>query len=220
MHHEKPNFYKSMYKILGIMEKEPPLPQMWVETWWEYLHKSLQWFASYGDSCLALAKKMIAGLPDSDCHLAVWKDILKMASSPLIQVERAFMTEFLELFIIPALKYCQSADKETGFDPGYLARLWPITIREHILTLECYKEFPCDHMHFPKTENQLVDSLKDINHQDFFRNHIQTPFLKEAIQCITQHGSNWLEFSKVFAMGADQRCNNLMWRAIIRSFNK
>ena len=161
---------------------------------------------------------MIARLPNSDCHLAVWKDILKMASSPLIQVERAFMTEFLELFIIPALKYCQSADKEMGFGPGYLARIWPLTVREHILTLECYKEFPCDY--FPKTENQLVNSLKDISHQDFFRNHIQAPFLKEAIQCITQHGSNWLEFPKMFAMGADQRCNNLMWRAILRSFNK
>ena len=32
LHQKRPNFYKSMYAILGLFYKEPPLPQMWVET--------------------------------------------------------------------------------------------------------------------------------------------------------------------------------------------
>ena len=87
VHHEKPEFYKSMYKILGILEKSPPLPQMWVETRWEYLHKHLRWFSKYEIACLSLAKKMISRLPSSDSHLTVWKDIVKMHLAPLIQVE-------------------------------------------------------------------------------------------------------------------------------------
>ena len=35
----------------------------------------------------------------------VWKEIIKMSSSPMIQVERSFLAEFLELLIISALEY-------------------------------------------------------------------------------------------------------------------
>ena len=56
--HEKSEFYKSTYKRLGIFETSPPLPQMWVETRWEYLHKHLQWFSKYDIACLSLAKRI------------------------------------------------------------------------------------------------------------------------------------------------------------------
>ena len=128
IHHEKPEFYKSMYKLLGILEKSPPLPQMWVETRWEYLQKHLQWFSKYEIACLSLAKKMISRLPSSDSHFNVWKDTVKMHSTPLIQVERVFLREFLKIFIIPALEYSQINDADMGFGPGYLARLWPFTV--------------------------------------------------------------------------------------------
>lgn len=133
VHHQKPEFYQSMYKILGILNKPPPLPQMWVETRWEYLHNHLEWFSKFGTACLNLAKKMISRLPSSDSHLNVWKDIVKMNSTPLIQVERIFLGEFLKLFIIPALKGSQTNDAQMGFGPGYLARIWPFTVRKHIL---------------------------------------------------------------------------------------
>ena len=48
---------------------------------------------------------------------------VKMHSTPLIQVERVFLGEFLKLFIIPTLEYSQTNDAEMGFGPGYLARL-------------------------------------------------------------------------------------------------
>ena len=35
LHHERPNFYKNMYVFLGILDKPPSLPQIWVETRWE-----------------------------------------------------------------------------------------------------------------------------------------------------------------------------------------
>ena len=37
VHDERPNFYKSIYVVLKMLDKEPPLAQMWVETRWEYL---------------------------------------------------------------------------------------------------------------------------------------------------------------------------------------
>ena len=82
LHHEKPNFYQSMYTILELLDKEPPLPQMWVETRWEYNH--LQWYAQYESPCLSLAKKMIAHLSSSDSHLSIWKNVIKWSSSSLI----------------------------------------------------------------------------------------------------------------------------------------
>ena len=218
VHHERPNFYKSMYVVLKILDKEPPLPQMWVETRWEYLHQHLEWYSKSGSSCLALARKMVTKLPASNSHLNVWKNILKISSSPLIQVERAFLAEFLSIFIIPALEFSQSRDKEMDSGPGYLARLWPQTVRSHILKLKSYQQFPSTF--FPKTEKQLLNSLKESQHIKFFRSSIQDPLLKEGIQCISQHGSNWLEFPKFFAAGADNKLNNLFWRAVLQVLNR
>ena len=93
---------------------------------------------------------MIAHLPSLDSHLNVWKDIVTMHSAPLIQVERVFLTEFLKLFIIPALEKSQTNDEEMGLDAGYLARLWPFTVRSHILSIKSYQEFP--EKFFPATE--------------------------------------------------------------------
>ena len=59
VHHERPNVYKSIYVVLKILDKEPPLPQIWVETRWEYLYQRLEWYSKYGSSCLALARKMV-----------------------------------------------------------------------------------------------------------------------------------------------------------------
>ena len=69
---------------------------------------------------------MVLHLPNSDSHLSVWKDIVKMHSVPLIQVERLFLGEFLKLFIIPTLQKSQANDMEMGFGPGYLERLRPM----------------------------------------------------------------------------------------------
>ena len=36
-----------------------PLPQMWVQTRWEYLHQGFEMYSKHGVSCLALACKMV-----------------------------------------------------------------------------------------------------------------------------------------------------------------
>ena len=90
-----------MYVVLGIHDKPSPLPQMWVETRWEYLHKNLESCNKYGSVCLSLARKIVSRLPASDSRLAVWKQVIKVSSSP--QVEQVFLSEFLNIFIIPAL---------------------------------------------------------------------------------------------------------------------
>ena len=117
LHHERPNFYQSMYTILGLLDKEPPLPHMLVETRWGYLHNHLQWYAQYESHCLSIAKKIIACLSRSDSHLSIWKNVIKWSSSPLIQAERAFAAEFLEIFIILTLKQSQTSDEEMCFTP-------------------------------------------------------------------------------------------------------
>ena len=37
VHDERPNFHKSICVVPKMLDKEPPLAQMWVETRWEYL---------------------------------------------------------------------------------------------------------------------------------------------------------------------------------------
>ena len=218
LHHEGPNVYQSMYTILGLLDKEPPLPQMWVETRWEYLHNHLQWYAQYESPCLSLAKEIIARISSSDSHLSIWKNVIKWSSSPLIQVERAFLAEFLEIFIISTLKQSQTSDKEICFTPGYLARLWPYSVRQHILQLKSYEEYP--DKFFPKTLKLKFNSLKDREQSEFFSKHIQAPFLREAVLSVTEHGGSWLMFPKLFAAGADKKWNNLFWRAVLRCCNK
>ena len=67
VHHERPNFCKSMYVVLKILDKEPPLPQMWVETHREYRHQHLEWCSKYSSSCSALARTMVTKLPAPQC---------------------------------------------------------------------------------------------------------------------------------------------------------
>ena len=156
-----------------VSTKEPPLPQMWIETRREYLHNHMQWYAKYEEKCISLAKHMVSRLPSSDSHLSVWKEIIKMSSSPMIQVERSFLAEFLEfleLFIIPALEYSQSSNKDMGFPPGYMASLWPYTMRQQILTLMSFQEYP--DRFFPKTCQQKFNSLKEQQHFEFFAKNI------------------------------------------------
>ena len=96
-----------MYTVSNLLTKKLPLPQMWIETRWEYIHNRMQWYTKYmyEEPCISLVKHMVSWLQRSDCHLSVWKEIIKMSSSPMIQVERSFLAEFLELLIISALEY-------------------------------------------------------------------------------------------------------------------
>ena len=93
----------------------------------------------------------------------------------------------------------------------------PFTVRSHILSIKSCQEFP--EKIFPATEGHLGNSLKDVDHANFFRNNFQAPFLKEAAASSTQHGGSWLDFLKLFAAGADSHWNNLFWRSVLRTLN-
>ena len=69
--------------------------------------------------------------------------------------------------------------------PGYLARLWPYSVRQHILQLKSYEENP--DKFFPKTLKQKFNSLKDHRQSEFFSKHIQALFLREAVLSVTEH---------------------------------
>jgi len=43
LHHEHPSQYKAMYVSLGILCREPPLPQSFIDTRWTYYYMTLQW---------------------------------------------------------------------------------------------------------------------------------------------------------------------------------
>ncbi|RMX54116.1 hypothetical protein pdam_00024809 [Pocillopora damicornis] len=183
LHHERPSQYKVMYVSLGILSKEPPLPQTFIDTRWTYYHETLQ-------------------LPKSDSHQTIWQDVIELSSSPMIQVEIKFLFEFLDKFIIPSLNTSQASDAELGFSSGYLARLWPATVLKHHETLSKMLMSPAEY--FPLTSQQVKMSLKDpaaINH---FHKQVQRPMLQEAIKVIKDHGAEWLTFPKLFGMGADQ----------------
>ena len=213
LHHERPNFYKNMYVVLGILDKPPPLPQMWVETRWEYLHKNLEWGNKYGLACLSLTRKIVSRLPASDYDLAVWKQVIKVLSSPLIQVEQVFLSEFLDIFIIPALEYSQSMDKEMGFGNGYLAQLWPFTVRKHILTLKSYKKYPGDY--FPNTESN-TQFFEGCRTSSVIPKYYPNLFCQGSSPVYYAAWFELLEFPKFFAAGADSRWNSLFWRAVLR----
>ena len=50
-----------------MLDKEPPLAQMWVELGVPPVHQHLEWSTKYGSSCLALVQ--VTKLPACDSHL-------------------------------------------------------------------------------------------------------------------------------------------------------
>ena len=199
---KNPSQYKAMHVSLGILSKEPPLPKSFIDTRWTYYYETLQWYFKYGKACLQLAERILERMPKSDSHSAVWQNVIKLYSCPLIQVEIKFLFEFLDKFIIPSLNASQASDIELGFSSGYLARLWPAIVLKHNETLS--KMLMSPSKYFPSTEEQVKLSLKDPAAIKLFNQEVQRPMLQEALKVIKDHGTEWLSFPKVFGMGADQ----------------
>ena len=57
VHHERPNFYKSIYVVLKILDKDPHSSNVGQDTLG--IHQRLEWYSKYGSSCLALPHKMV-----------------------------------------------------------------------------------------------------------------------------------------------------------------
>ena len=214
LHHECPSQYKAMYVSLGILSKEPPLPQSFIDTRWTYYYETLQWYFKYGKACLQLAERILERMPKSDSHSAVWQNVIKLYSCPLIQVEIKFLFEFLDKFIIPSLNASQASDNELGFSSGYLARLWPAIVLKHNETLS--KMLMSPSKYFPSTEEQVKLSLKDPAAIKHFNQEVQRPMLQEALKVIKDHGTEWLSFPKLFGMGADQEFQSSFWSSVLR----
>ena len=214
LHHERPSQYKSMYVSLGILSKEPPLPQSFIDTRWTYYYETLQWHLKYGKACLQLGETVLERMPKSDSHYTVWQNVIKLSSCPMIQVEIKFLYEFLDKFLIPSLNASQATDQDLGFSSGYLARLWPATVLKHHETLS--KMLMSPSAYFPLTEQQVKMSLKDpaaINH---FHQEVQRPMLQEALKVVKDHGSEWLSFPKLFGIGADPRYQSSFWHSVLK----
>ena len=156
------------------------------------------WYFKYGKACLQLAERILERMPKSDSHSAVWRNVIKLYSCPLIQVEIKVLFEFLDKFIIPSL----TRDNELGFSSGYLERLWPAIVLKHNETLS--KMLMSQSKYFPSTEEQVKLSLKDPAAIKHFNLEVQRPMLQEALKVIKDHGTEWLSFPKLFGMGADQ----------------
>ncbi|XP_068721450.1 uncharacterized protein [Montipora capricornis] len=214
LHHERPSQYKAMYVSLGILSKEPPLPQSFIETRWTYYHEMLQWYFKYGKACLQLAERILERMPKSDNHSSVWQNVIKLSSCPMIQVQIKFLFEFLDKFIIPSLNSSQASDEELGFSSGYLARLWPATVLKHNETLS--QMLLCPSLYFPLTEEQVQLSFKDPAAIKHFYQEVQRPMLQEALKVIKEHGAEWLSFPKLFEMGADQRFQSPFWSSVLK----
>ena len=204
LHHECPSQYKAMYVSLGILSKEPPLPQSFIDTRWIYYYETLQWYFKYDKACLQLAERILERMPKSDSHSAVWQNDMKRYSCPLIQVEIKFLFEFLDKFIIPSLNASQASDNKLGFSSGYLARLWPAIILKHNETLS--KMLMSPSKYFPSTEEQVKLSLKDPAAIKHFK----------ALKVIKDHGTEWLSIPKLFGMRADQEFQSSFWSSVLR----
>ena len=100
LHHEQPSQYKAMYVSLGILSKEPPLPQSFIDTRWAYHY----------DTLLGTSERILETMPKSDSHSAVWQNVIKLYSCPLIQVEIKFLFELLDKFIILSLNASRASD--------------------------------------------------------------------------------------------------------------
>ena len=148
-------------------------------------------------------------MPKSDSHSAVWQNVIKLYSCPLIQVEIQFLFEFLDNFIIPSL----ASDNELGFSSGYLERLWPAIVLKHNETLS--KMLMSQSKYFPSTEEQVKLSLKDPAAIKHFNLEVQRPMLQEALKVIKDHGTVWLSFPKLFGMGADQEFQSSFWSSVL-----
>ena len=95
IHHEKLKFYQSMYPVLNLLTEELPLQQMWIETRFEYIHNHMQWYSKYEEPCISLVKHMVSWLQRSDCHLSIWKEIIKMSSYTMIKLKDLSWLNFL-----------------------------------------------------------------------------------------------------------------------------
>ena len=214
LHHERPSQYKAMYVSLGILSKQPPLPQSFIDTRWTYYYETLQWYLKYGKACLQLGECLLQRMPKSDSHNTVWQNVIKLSSCPMIQVEIKFLFEFLEKFIIPSLNASQASDEELEFSSGYLARLWPATVLKHHETLRKMLMSPSEY--FPLTSQQVQMSLKDPAAVNHFQQQVQRPMLQEALKVIKDHGAEWLTFPKLFGIGADQRYQSPFWHSVLK----
>lgn len=168
----------------------------------------------YGKACLQLVEHLLQRLPKSDSHHTIWQDVIKMSSSPMIQVEIKFLFQFLDKFIIPSLNTSEASDAELGFSSGYRARLWPATVLKHHETLSEMLKSPSEH--FPLTSQQVKMSLKDPAAIDHFHKQVQRPMLQEAIKVIKDHGAEWLTFPKLFGMEADQRYQSPFCHSVLK----
>ena len=212
LHHERPSQYNVS---LGILSKEPPLPQSFIDTRWTYYYETLPWYFKYGKACLQLAECILDRMPKSDSHSAVWQNVINLYSCLLIQVEITFLFEFLDKFIIPSLNASQASDNELGFSSGYLARLWPAIVLKHNETLSKMLTMSPS-KYFPSTEDQVKLSLKDPETIKHFNQKVQRPMLQEALKVIKDNGTEWLSFPKLFGMGANQEFQTSFWSSVMR----
>ena len=95
IHHEKLKFYQSIYTVLNLLTDELPVPQMWIESRWEYIHNDRQWYTKYEEPYISLVKHMVSWLQRSDCHLSIWKEIIKMSSYTMIKLKDLSWLNFL-----------------------------------------------------------------------------------------------------------------------------
>ncbi|XP_044176005.1 uncharacterized protein LOC122959024 [Acropora millepora] len=168
------------------------------------------WYFKYGKACLQLAERILESMPKSDSYSAVWQNVIKLYSCPLIRVEIKFLFEFLDKFIIPSL----TSNNELGFSSGYLEHLWPAIVLKHNETLS--KMLMSQSKYFPSTEEWVKLSLKDPAAIKHFNLEVQRPMLQEALKVIKDHGTEWLSFPKLFGMGADQEFQSSFWSSVQR----
>ena len=90
VHHERPNFCKSMYVVLKIQDKEHHFLKCGSRHAGITAINIFEWCSKYSSSCLALSRTMVTKLPAPH---NLWKDILKISSRPMIQVERVFLVD-------------------------------------------------------------------------------------------------------------------------------
>ena len=188
LHHEQPSQYKAMYVSLGILSKEPPLPQSFIDTRRAYYYKTL----------LGTSERILETMPKSDSHSAVWQNVIKFYSCPLIQVEIKFLFEWLDKFIILSLNASQASDN----------------VLKHNATLSKLLMSPSKY--FPSTEEQVKLSQKEPAAIKHFNQEVQRPMLQEAVKVIKDHGTKWLSFPKLFGTGADQEFQSSFWSSVLR----
>ena len=193
----------------GICKKAPSSPQEFLDSRWSYMFEHLSRWWQHVDSCIQMGTAARKSMPKSSAHYGIWRDIIQMATSPVLATECYLLWEVLHDLLTPAVSSCHSRDDELNFASGYLSRMWPTRVLQDLRQAS----FMTTHPHFALTQTILSAAMLDETSQHVFYNEILPVFTSAIAAALQKHASRCFCAPLLLCMGASTTRRTMFWRA-------